>query len=134
MTKPGGFVVTHEVKRRSYTPAGRARIEERVLAMYLDDIGRYTMDPIRVRVILLLGGTVPITGPDGTMVVGERREEGRGLWIPVGEEWYSIPARSLIPVLEGSGKKAPVFRWEGKIPLMKNYENTSIRLFPQSTT
>ena len=112
MSDPGGFVVTNEAKRRSYTLAGRARIEESGLAVYLDDLGRYTMDLIRVRVILLLGGTVTITGPDGTVVVGERREEGRGLWIFVGDKKFSIPARSLIPVLEGKVPKAPVFRWD----------------------
>ena len=71
------------------------------------------MDPIRVRVILLLGGTVPITDPEGMVVIGERREGGRGLWITIGEMRFSIPARSLIPVLEGAARKAPVFRYEG---------------------
>ena len=77
--------------------------------MYLDAIGRCTRDPIWVRVVLLPGGTVPITGPDGIPGMGERRAGGRGLWIPVGAGWYSIPTRSLVQVLEGSGKKAPVF-------------------------
>ncbi|MFH0967107.1 MAG: hypothetical protein V1862_05440 [Methanobacteriota archaeon] len=112
MTKPGRLLVTRESPKRSYHLAGRGRIEGGELVVYLDDIGRFTMDPIRVRVVLLLGGTVPITGPDGVDIIGERREGGRGLWIPVGEEWYSIPVRSLIPVLEGKAKKAPVFRWE----------------------
>ena len=113
MTGPGRLQVTGETRKRKYHLSGRARIEGKELALYLDDIGRCTMDPVRVRVVLLLGGTVPIIGPDGNEVAGERREGGRGLWIPVREEWYSIPARSLIPVLEGNGKKAPVFRYQG---------------------
>lgn len=106
-----GFVVTGTAKKSLYHLCGRARMEGDLLAIYFDHLGRCTADPAHVRVVLLLGGYCLIRCPDGTDITGERRDSGRGLWIRIGKDHYVIPGRSLKPVLEGTGKKAGVFRY-----------------------
>jgi hypothetical protein len=129
--KPGGFVVTGEKRRSLYLPAGRALIEGENLVVYLDGIGRYQMNPVTARYILLLGGSVPFRGREGEQVYAERRNGGKGLWVCRGEERYVIPARSLLPVLAGKTRKAAVFRYES--PTRFLMDDAIHKILPRST-
>jgi hypothetical protein len=112
--KPARFVVTGVKKRSRYAKTGRAIIEGDDLVIYPEDTGRFVMNPVTARYLLLLGGSVPIQASGGEPVHAERRDGGKGLWICRGEDRFVIPARSLMPVLLGKTRKAAVFRWEGR--------------------
>ncbi len=108
------FVITGEQKKTGYLLSGRALLEGSDLAIYLDDIGRVSLSAPAARYLLLLGGSLPVSASDGEEWTAERRDGGKGLWIVRGRDRFVIPARSLLPVLAGTARKAPVFRWDGE--------------------
>ncbi len=112
---PSGFVITGDQKRTGYLLSGRALVEGSDLAIYLDGIGRLSLSATAARYLLLLGGTLPIQSSDGQEWNAERRDGGKGLWIVRDRDRFVIPARSLMPVLAGKARKAPVFLWEGLV-------------------
>lgn len=91
-----------------YELCGRMLVAGDDLALYVDEVGRFSVPVMAVRMTLMGMGECQSQGP--VPGVFSLSDSGRGLYLDAGGERYVMPLARVMAVLEGRHRKGPVSR------------------------